>query len=120
MHQIARYSLNKLIVLWTVLLLLTPCTAKQSLKGFLGLPVATLNTVDQANKLRNCPETRQSSENQAATYASEKQLKDLLLSHQASFSATYKKTVTVKLPDITNQRQAYTVPIYILHERLLI
>ncbi len=120
MHQIARYSLNKLIVLWTALLLFTPCTTKQSLKGFLGLPVATLYTADQANKLRNCPETRQSSENQAATYASEKQLKDLLLSHQASFPATYKETVIAKLPGLAYRHQSYTVPIYILHERLLI
>lgn len=120
MHQIARYSLSKLIVLWTILLLFTPCTTKQSLKGFLGLPVATRYTVDQANKLRNCPETRQSSENQAATYASEKQLKDLLLSHQVSFPATYKEMVIAKLPGLPYRHHAYTVPIYILHERLLI
>ncbi|MBL7704278.1 MAG: hypothetical protein JNM21_01910 [Taibaiella sp.] len=120
MHQIARYSLNKLIVLWTVLLLFTPCTAKQSLKGFLGLPVSTLNTAGQANKLRNCPETRQASENQSTAYSSAKQFKDLLPGDPIAFLATYKETVTVKLPDITNRRQAYTVPIYILHERLLI
>src|SRR5690606_10000821 len=120
MHIIAKYSLNKFIVLWTVLLLFTPCTTKQSLKGFLGLPVATLYTVDQANKLRNCPETRQSSENQAATYASEKQLKDLLLSHKASFPAICRETVIAKLPDLSYRHQAYAVPIYILHERLLI
>lgn len=119
MHQLARYNLNKLIVLWTVLLLFTPCTTKQSLKGFLGIPVTTLYTADQANKLRSCPETRQGSENQA-TYASEKQLKDLLLSHPASFPATYLEAVITRLPDLPYRHQAYTLPIYLLHERLLI
>lgn len=120
MSKIAKYSLNKLIVLWTVLLLFTPCTTKQSLKGFLGIPVTTLYTADQANKLRNCPETRQGSENQAATYASEKQLKDQLLSQPGSFPATYTEPAAERILKRPYSPQAYTVPIYILHEQLLI
>lgn len=119
MHQIARYSFNKLIVLWTVLLLFTPCTTKQSLKGFLGIPVATLYTVDQPNKLRNCPEIRQGSENQVASYTTQKQLKNLL-SHQPASPLAYAEGVTASLIDLPERHERYTVPIYILHDQLLI
>jgi len=120
MSHIAKYSLNKLIVLWTVLLLFTPCTTKQSLKSFLGLPVSTLYTVDQANKLRNCSEIRQGSDKQVAAYSTQKQLKHLLLSHQAFLPAIYKQPGTIQLPDLSYGHQAYTVPIYIFHDQLLI
>ncbi len=119
MPKLVRYSLNKLIVLWTVLLLFTPCTAKQSLKGFLGIPVTTMYSAGQANKLHSCPETRQASENQATACASEKQLKDLLLSHPASFPATCMEAVITRLPGLSYRHQVYSLPIYILHERLL-
>lgn len=120
MPKVAKYSLNKFIVLWTALFLLLPCTTKQSIKVFLELPVSALYSGDQANKLRSCPETRSGSENQVAVYASEKQLKDLLPGHQAACPATYRENFLARLPDITNRHQAYTVPKYLLHERLLI
>lgn len=120
MPKLARYSLNKLIVLWTVLLLFTPCITKQSLKGFLDIPVTTLYTADQAHKLRSCPEIRQGSEDQVASYTTQKQVKNLRFSHQATIVVTYKEATTAKPLNQPYWRQAYTVPIYILHDQLLI
>lgn len=120
MSPTAKYRINKLIVLWTVLLLFTPCTTKQSLKGYLGLPVATLYSTDQANKLRSCSETRQASEKQTTARASEKRFKDLLPGYPVTFLSPSGEPVIGRLTAFTSRHQAYTIPIYILHERLLI
>lgn len=117
---IARHTFNKLIVLWTILLLWTPCTTKQSLKDYLGIPVAAWSSTDRPDKLRNCPESRQAGDLQASIEFVKKQIKDQHLNHPYSFITADKGSASVLTVLRPLAQRAYPVPIYILHDQLLI
>ncbi|OJV52166.1 MAG: hypothetical protein BGO31_00405 [Bacteroidetes bacterium 43-16] len=120
MPTIARHTINKLIILWTILLLWTPCITKQSLKDYLGIPVAAWTTADRPDKLRNCPESRQAGDGQVSIEFVKKLIKDQHLNDAYAFITTYKGSATVQSVFLSLDRRAYPVPIYILHDQLLI